>query len=126
MPPHVQISCHLAQRASRRGKDHEQRVSTPFLDPIRTRNNYVGISNLRALSVKLSGSRCAISVALPIDMEIHASDCGIKDHETTKPMQSTLALSRHGWLNTVYEINPHASAGAETTGQMPVDDASPT
>jgi hypothetical protein len=57
-------------------------------------------------------------------MEIHGFNGGTKDTETTpkqrqsnakatKPMQSTLALSRHGWLNTVYEIKPHASTGSE-------------
>jgi len=64
-----------------------------------------GTGNFLAISVKLSGSR----PAFPIRVEIRAFDCAArtttKDNERTKPMQSTLALSRYGWLNTVYEIS---------------------
>lgn len=41
-------------------------------------------------------------------------------------MQSTLALSRYGWLNTVYEISRMQALVPEMTEPVPSNDASPT
>jgi hypothetical protein len=80
-----------------------------------------GTGNFLAISVKLSGSR----PAFPIRVEIRAFDCAArtttKDNERTKPMQSTLALSRYGWLNTVYEISRMQALVPEMTEPVPVE-----